>query len=108
LLADFAAQTLAVFVQQFVEGFDFFHHHQVIQILASVRKMLANISTDFHAQLGQFAIQYRLQQRGAPAATGAGLGLGFQAAERGATGFDCAANLAFADIVTGANLRRCG
>ncbi len=52
LFADFAAQALAVFVQQFVEGFDFVHHYQVIQILAGMRKVLANIGADFHAQLG--------------------------------------------------------
>lgn len=101
----FAAIALAVLGQQFVEGFNAFHADQVIQLLARVREVLAQVVVHFDALFRQFGVQHLSDQRDTAAAAGSGFGFRFQR-RNGVTAFvDGGDQHAFGDIEAGADLR---
>lgn len=66
--------------------------------------MFAHVVIHLHAALGQLAVQHLLDQSGAAAAGGGGLGAGFQITNGGGAIIDGGAQRAFGNIVAGADL----
>jgi hypothetical protein len=67
--------TPAMFGQQFFEGDHPFHPNQRIQLLAGVGEVFAQALVDTDAPGGQLMLEHLLEQTGATAAAGTGLGL---------------------------------
>ena len=105
-LADVAAASAAVFFEQRVEGLDPAQAHQVVQVLARVREVLAQVGVDFQAALFELHLKQRLDQRHAAAAAGPGLGAGLEVSHRSAAAVDGGHQRALAHVVAGADLRR--
>ncbi len=102
-LADVAAAAAAVLVDECLEALDPADAHEVVQLLARVGKMLAEVVADGEPLAGELCLEYLGDQR-ATAPTGAGSARGlFQGAERGAAGFDGGAERALGDVVTRAD-----
>ena len=82
--ADVAAQAvgvlIAVFCDQFAEGFDAFYAHNIVKLLAGMGEVLANRFIDFDTAGFQFVVNHAFEQRGAAAAAGAGFGGHFDTA----------------------------
>ncbi len=100
----FTAVTLAVFLQQLVEGFDAFHADQVIQLLARVSEVLAQVVVHFNALFRQLGVEHLGDQWDTTAAAGTGFGFGLQRRHGVATLIDGRNQHAFGDIEAGANL----
>ena len=104
-LADVAAQAAAVLGDHVLEGLELADAHQVEQLLARVRKVLAHRGVDADAALLELGVEDLRHQRRAAAAGGAGLGLGLERADRGAAAFDGRAEAALGHVVAGTDLR---
>ncbi len=102
---DFTPVALAMFLQQFVEGFDAFHADQVVQLLARVSEVLAQVVVHFDTLFRQFGVEHLGDQRDTAAAAGTGFGFGFQRRHGMAALVDGGDQHAFGDIEAGANLR---
>jgi len=108
--ADFAAVTFAVFIQEFIKGVDLFHPDQAVEFLSGVGEVFTDVGIDVDAAFGKFAIEDLLAHGGASAASGSGFGFGLDFANGGGAIFDTGDEVAFADIVAGADvgsLRKC-
>src|SRR2546425_2426375 len=105
-LADVAAFALAVPRDQLIEGADAIHLHQVEELLARVREVLAEVVGDRDALLLELQVDERLGERPAAAAAGRALGGFLQRAERRAAGLHGIADLSLRDAVAGADQRR--
>src|SRR5262249_145614 len=107
--ANFAAVALAVLSDKVVERFDLVDLDDVEQFLPRVRKVLAEVVDDRLAGSGQLLLQDVRDQWDAAAASRPGLRPALQFANRReafvANGL---ANLAFADVVAGADLSGVG
>ena len=101
----FTAVALAVFRQQFVEGLDAFHADQMVQLLARVSEVLAQVVVHFDALFRQLGVQHLSDQRNTAAAAGTGFGFRFQRRNGVAPFVDRGDQHAFGDVEAGANLR---
>ena len=79
--ADIAAMALAVLTDQSAEGANAIHLHNVEQLLAAVREVLAQILAHFYTAFFQLAVHHVLQERCTTAAACTGLGFGLDAAK---------------------------
>src|SRR5471032_2396265 len=104
-LADFAAEALPMLRQQRAEAFDFADADQVVQLLARIGEVLADVVVDGHAELFHFRLHDLRDQRHAAAAPGASLGAAFQRADGGGAAGHGLAQRAFRDVVARADLR---
>lgn len=102
---NFTAVALAVFGQQFVEGFDAFHADQVEQLLAGVSEVFAQVVVDLDALFRQLGVEHLGDQRDTAAAAGTGLGFRFQRRDGMAAFVNGGDQVAFADVKAGADLR---
>jgi hypothetical protein len=105
-LADVAAESLAVFLDDCVEGLELANAHEVEQLLTCVWKMFAHRDIDADAALLELGIQQLGDQRRATTAGGARLRLRLQCADGGAARFYGRADSTFGNVVAGAHL--CG
>ena len=76
----------------------------MVQLLARIREVFAQILFHFDAEFGEFGIQYLAYQRGTTAAAGAGFGGGLERAQLGNAVLHGAAQLTLGDVVAGADL----
>lgn len=97
-----------MFGQQFFEGDHPFHTHQRIQLLTGIGEVFAQALVDADATGHQFMLEHLLEQAGATAATGTGLGLRLEQAKVGAAAVDGRANRAFGDVMAGATVADSG
>src|SRR5690606_14733056 len=103
-LADVAADmAAAVPGQQLLEALDAFHADEVIELLAGVGEVFAQALVDFHAAGAQLVLDHLLEQRGAAAAAGGGLGAGLDPGDVAAAAVDGRADRPLADVVAGAD-----
>ncbi len=79
--------------------------HQVVNLLARVREVFADILFHLHALLGQLALHHLLHQRAAPAAAGCRFGTLLDGADVRRAGTHRLADITFADVMAGADLR---
>src|SRR6185437_10207424 len=108
-LADLAPAPAPVLRQQRVEGLVRVEANQRVELLATVREVLAEVVADRHARPLQLGPQEIRDQRDAGAAGGSGLGAALHRADGGQLLVaDRAADLPLADVVAGADLRRVG
>src|SRR5471032_2896756 len=91
--------------QQRAEAFDFADADQVVQLLARIGEVFADVVVDGHAELFHFRLHDLGDQWHAAAACGAGLGAAFQRADGRRAAGDGLAQSAFRDVVAGADLR---
>ncbi len=93
-----------MFLQQFVEGLNAFHADQVIQLLARVSEVLAQVVVHFDALFRQLGVQHLSNQRNAAATASPGFGFRLQR-RNGVTAFvDGGDQHAFGHVEAGANL----
>ena len=67
-----------MFRQQFVEGLNALHADQVVQLLARIREVLAQVVVHFDALFRQLGVQHLSYQWNTSATAGTGFGFGFQ------------------------------
>ena len=101
----FTAVTLAVFLQQFVEGLDAFHADQMVQLLARVSEVLAQVVVHFNALFCQLGVQHLGDQRDTAAAAGPGFGFRLQRRNGVAAFVNGGDQHAFGDVEAGTDLR---
>ncbi|ENO77080.1 cellobiohydrolase A [Thauera sp. 27] len=106
--ADVAAQALAVAREQVLETPDFADADQVVELLARVGEVLAQVVVHRQAEAGHLGLHDLGDQRHAAATGGAGLGAGLDLADGGCAFADRRADLALAHVVAGADLRAVG
>ncbi len=105
---DLATVTAPVAANQLIEAADMVDAHQVVNLLARIRKVLADVFFDLHTLLFQLMIQHLFHQRAASATAGSGFGAGFQRIKAGCAIAHGLANLGFGHVMTGADLRTVG
>ena len=107
--ADVAAHTSAVLVDQCVEGLHLADAHQVIQLLARVREVFAQVVVYRDAADRELGFQHLRATSGAqPPHDVAAFVAFFNAPMRRAAGFDGGADRTFRDVVARTDLRRRG
>ncbi|MNS61706.1 hypothetical protein D3C72_947390 [compost metagenome] len=94
--------------EQVGEAADLAHADEVVQLLARVGEMLAQVVVHGHAALGHFHLHDLRDQRHAAAAGGAGLGAGLHLGGRAHALAHGLADLALGDAVARADLRAVG
>ena len=102
---DLAAVALSITGNQLFEGADMVDANQVIDLLARPRKVLADILFNFDALLGKLVLHHLFHQRTTAAAAGRRFGAAFYRRHVARAGAHRLADIVFADVVTGANLR---
>ena len=101
---DLTAVTASIAGNQLFEGTNMVDAYQVIDLLPRPRKMLADILFDFNALLGKLILHHLFYQRATAAAAGRRFGAAFYRRHIARAAVHRLADIAFADVVTGANL----
>ncbi|CCJ88919.1 hypothetical protein BN132_847 [Cronobacter turicensis 564] len=104
-LADFAAVALAVAADELVERADMVDAHQVVNLLARIRKVLADIFFDRHALLFELILHHLFDQRATAAAAGRRFGAAFHRTHIACAPRHRRADIRLADVMTRADLR---
>ena len=94
-----------MFLQQFVEGLNAFHADQVVQLLARVSEVLAQVVVHFNALFCQLGVQHLGDQRDTAAAAGPGFGFRLQRRNGVAAFVNGGDQHAFGHVEAGADLR---
>ena len=102
---DFTAVAVSIAGNQLFEGADMVDAYQVIDLLPRPRKMLADILFDFNALPGKLVLHHLFHQRATAAAAGRRFSAAFYRRHIARAAAHRLADIAFADVVTGANLR---
>ena len=103
--ADIAAVPLAVAANQLLEGMDMVNPHQVVDLLARPREMFADVFFHFDALLRQLILHHLFHQRAAAAAAGSRSGAAFYRRHIPRPIVHRLADIAFADVMAGADRR---
>ena len=102
--ADVAAAAAAMLLDQVLERGDAFDANEVVELLAGMWKVLAEVCVDGHAELFEFPVQHLRDEGRAAAAAGAGFGVAADGAEGGCAIAYGGGNRAFRNVVAGADL----
>ena len=103
-----AAVPLAVAANQLLEGMDMVDPHQVVDLLARPREMLADVFFHFDALRRQLVLHHLFHQRAAAAAAGGRSGAAFYRRHIPRAIVHRLADIAFADAMAGADRRAVG
>ena len=104
-LTDFAPVALPVAADELFKGMDAVDAHQVVNLLTRVREVLADILFHLHALGCQLEFHHLFHQRAASATAGGRFGALFYRPDVGRAVAHRLADIAFADVMAGADLR---
>ncbi|CCJ75563.1 hypothetical protein BN135_627 [Cronobacter muytjensii 530] len=104
-LADFAAVALTIAADELFKSADVVNARQVVDLLARVREVLADIFFDRHALLFELVLHHLFYQRAATAAAGRRFGAAFDRAHVGRAARHRRADIRLADVMARADLR---
>ena len=104
-LTHLAALPVTIAADQLRESANMIDAHQMMDLLARVREVFANIFFHFHALRRQLVFHHLFNQRAATAAAGGRFGTTFDGPHVAGPRNDRLTNIALADVMTGTNLR---
>ncbi len=102
---DFAAVALAVAADELVKRADMINAHEVVNLLARIRKVLADIFFDRDALLFKLILHDLFDQRATAAAAGRRSGAAFHRAHIACAGDNRRADIRLADVMARTDLR---